>query len=193
MDDMLLRKRTLFFIGLMALNTFVRKEGEVKNNKNKLNLPSFANNFSVVSSIDGRIRFKAPILKNNEQISNYLISQLKSIDVIKKAEINIYLGTILVSYDSSKIDGETIEGVIMKLLKLDEQLENRVSSIRQKAIEGINAINNGIYDYSRGILDIKTIVLLYFIGGAIYDFKIRRNRVRLDYFTLLWWGSSLLS
>lgn len=193
---MVLSRRTMIFLGLMAINQIVKRStgsNASSRNMNSLNLPSFANTFVVKSSQRGRVRFEVPIIKNNVQISEFLISQLKNIDVIKKAEINIYLGTILVCYDDTKIDAETVEGVLMKILKLDEQLKNRVSVVRKKCRGTIEALNSGIYDYSKGILDIKTIVLLYFMSKALLDLKLRGRHARPDYMTLMWWGSSLIS
>lgn len=189
----LIKRRTLFFLGLMMTNLVVKKDGNTlsKNNRNKLNLPSFINTFEVVSSIDGRVRFVSPILRNNINIGNMLIEQLKTIDVIKRAEINVVRGSILVEYDNSSVDGETIEGVLMKLLNLDRAIGNRTSTIRKKSKNLIEAVNNGIYDYSKGWLDIKTIALLYFISSAFYDLRVRGRRASQDYLTLLWWSSSL--
>lgn len=191
---MLVKRRTLIFLALMMANSLVRKNDVLGNNTspNHLNLPSFVNTFEVKSSIKGRIRFSVPYLKNNPMIASHLIEQVKKIQVIKKCTVNVALGTVLVEYNSNVVDAQTIEGALIKILGIDAMLdEGRVGEVRIKAREVVDAVNNGIYDYSNGILDIKSIALLLFLSGAVYDIRKLGVRRLPGYATLLWWSSSL--
>lgn len=193
---MILRKRTWILLALMAINAAVNES--VKNdstgskNGNKLNLPSFTDILEVKHSIEGRIRLKIKVLMNNEVIGNMLKEQLEKISVISRFEINILLGTVLIEFDSSKVDALTIQGAVMKLLGVDEELsEGRNGKLRLKAEEGVSAINSGIYDFTKGYLDLKSLFLMIFITGAVYDYR-KIGWGNPGCATLLWWGASLL-
>ncbi|MBC2576209.1 HMA2 domain-containing protein [Peptostreptococcus canis] len=163
-----------------------------KNKLNTLELPSFKNILEVRSSVNGRIRFFVPVLKSNLELAELLTSQVKKISVIKKCEVNLVTGSVLVEYDSDNLDAQTLEGVIMKLLSLDEKLdEGRTSEIEKKVGTFKNAINNGVYDFTGGILNIKSLMALLFLGAAVYDVKKMGARRTPDYITFLWWTTTL--
>lgn len=190
---MFLSRRTTIFLGLMALNIVLDKK--VKNKagkKNNLDLPSFKNTLEVRSSMKGRIRFYSPVLKSNDGLSTYLLDQVKKIQVIKLCTINTVTGTILIEYDHENLDPQTLEGAIIKLLGLDKDIEGgRISKVRQGAGNFVSALDNGIYDFSNGILDLKSLTVIGFFVAALIDYRSYGFRTP-DYMTLLWWSSSLV-
>ncbi|WP_101772474.1 HMA2 domain-containing protein [Peptostreptococcus faecalis] len=188
------RRASIFLTLCLFLNSMNRNKEELKNTKNgnTLKLPSFKNALEVKSSIEGRVRFFAPIVKSNEAVSESLISQIKKIPVIKKCEINIITGTILIEYDSSQVDAQTIEGAVIKLLGIDKFIdEGRVSTVKKESDSFMSAVNNGLYDFTGGLFDVKSLVAVLFIVGAIYDIKRFGLNRTPGYPTLLWWSSRL--
>lgn len=190
---MLLSSKTTIFFGLMALNLVLdRKMKNKVSKKNNLELPSFKNTLEVRSSIKGRIRFYSPILKSNDNLSNYLLDQVKKIQVIKLCTINTVTGTILIEYDHENLDPQTLEGAIIKLLGLDKDIEDgRVSQIRKETSNIVSALDSGIYDFSNGILDLKSLTVIGFFVAAFLDYRNYGFRTP-DYMTLLWWSASLI-
>lgn len=192
---MLSRKRKIFMV-LMLLNYISNKNKAVlnhdKSTRNKLNLHSFYGLIEVKHSIKGRIRFKVDILKGNKKISEVLIKELKKIELIKECQVNLVTASLLVEYDACKIDGETIQGVIMKLLNLDKSIENgRGCNLRLMLKENIKAIDSGVYDFTRGYLDTKGVFIVVFLLGAIYRYR-KMNKDIFEVLNLLWWSSRLI-
>ena len=192
---MIIKKSTWIMLALMAINAGLNQKSNnspSKDNGNSLKLPSFTGVLEVKNSIDGRVRFKIDALKENELLARTFLEQVKKISVIKYAEVNICLGTMLIEYDSSMVDGLTLQGAVMKLLGIDSQLEgNRTSRLRTSAENCVEALDSGIYEFTKGILDFKSVFIMIFLLGAFYDYRTYGRRIPA-YPTLLWWCSRLL-
>lgn len=183
-------------MALMLLNYISNKNKVVlnhnKSTRNKLNLHSFYGLIEVKHSIRGRIRFRIDTLKGNKKLSEVLIKELNKIDLIRNCQANLVTASLLIEYDASKVDGETIQGVIMKLLNLDKSLDKgRDSNLRVMLKENIKAVDNGIYDFTSGYLDIKATFIIAFLLGAIYRYR-RMNKDIFEVLNLLWWASRLI-
>lgn len=181
----------LMFLNYISIRNKVTFNPD-KSASNKLNMHSFYGLIEVKHAIKGRIRFKIDILKGNRKLSEELVKELDKIDLITNCQANILTASLLLEYDDSKIDGETIQGVIMKLLNLDKVMrKGRDSNIRLILRENIKAIDSGIYDFTRGYLDIRVVFILVFLLGAIYRYR-KMNRNIFEILNLLWWSSSLI-
>lgn len=191
---MLGKRRFIIMMALLAMNTINNEKLKATGSKgNTLNLPSFKNVLEIKSSIDGRIRFSSPLVKSNDEMAYHLKDQISKIPVIKKCTINTLTATILIEYDSQELDAQTLEGAIIKLLGADEMLTNgRVSSVRKFINEGRTALNNGIYDFTKGAFDTTTLFAILLLFGAIWDYRKVGRRPIPAYPTLLWWTSRLL-
>ncbi|SFE23639.1 HMA2 domain-containing protein [Peptostreptococcus sp. D1] len=196
---MLARRRFIFW-GLLLASSVLTNSKDIKNissikkNINSLSIPSFKNVIEVRSAIAGRVRFYIPVLKSNHSLANNFITQIKQLPLIKKCEINTLTGSALFEYDEKNLDAQTLEGAVIKLLELDKLINGNKESSIEKEIRNISqAVNNGIYDYTNGKLNTKTLILIALVVGAFY--QIRRNGciIRPDYLTLLWWSRSILS
>lgn len=197
--DILLARRRFIFWGLLLASSVltnskdIKNVNSLKNRINSLSIPSFKNVIEVRSAIDGRVRFYIPVLKSNHNLANNFITQIKQIPLIKKCEINTLTGSALFEYDGKNLDIQTLEGAVIKLLELDKIINGDKESSIEKEIKNISqAVNNGIYDYTNGKLNSKTLILIALVVGAFY--QIRRNgcAIRPDYLTLLWWSRSIL-
>lgn len=196
---MLIGKRKLIFWGLIFASSLLRNGkldsiSSFNDDNNMLNLPSFKNLIEVKSSLEGRIRFYIPMLKANVVQAEALVEQAKRIPVIKKCEVNIITGSVVLEYDRENIDAQTLEGAIIKLLGLDSALDSgRLSKIESEVKSIAKAIDNGIYDYTNGILNAKSLLGLMLVFGAIFRIRNTGYRMCPDYLTLLWWATALFS
>ena len=69
--------------------------------------------------------------------------------------------------------------------------EGRVSEVKKASERLFAAVNNGLYDFTNGLLDVKSLAALALIGAGLLDLR-RNGGGRLpDYATLGWWGTSL--
>ena len=190
------RRRALWISALLIMNGFNRRKRDKDlaggNDGNNLKLPSFKNALEVKSSIPGRVRFYAPILVGNIEVANSFVDQISKIDVIKTCRVNTLTGTILMEYDHQPLDPQTLEGAVIKLLGVDKSIdEGRVSEVKKASERLFAAVNNGLYDFTNGLLDVKSLAGLALIGAGLLDLR-RNGGGRLpDYATLGWWGTSL--
>nr|WP_293698987.1 hypothetical protein [uncultured Peptostreptococcus sp.] len=190
------RRRALWISALLIMNGFNRRKRDKDlaggNDGNNLKLPSFKNALEVKSSIPGRVRFYAPILVGNIEVANSFVDQISKIDVIKTCRVNTLTGTILMEYDHLLLDPQTLEGAVIKLLGVDKSIdEGRVSEVKKASERLFAAVNNGLYDFTNGLLDVKSLAGIALIGAGLLDLR-RNGGGRLpDYATLGWWGTSL--
>ena len=190
---MICNSRRCVVYGALILANLVSK-GVKNSNGNLLGLPSFKNAIEVKSSIPGRIRFYVPAIKNNVEIAKGLVEQLRQIPVINYSKVNVLTSTILVEYDHEKLDANTLEGAIIKLLGIDKQiLEKRVSHIRAEGSKVIDTANNAVYDFTNGIFDLKTLIATILVIYGIRDYRMTGTKCVPGAATLFWWGSQVLS
>ena len=190
--DMVFNNRLhIVYLGLILAN-LASKAGK-KKNKNRLSLPSFKHAIEVKSSIPGRVRFYVPSLESNIEAANDLVEQMGKIPVIKSCKVNLVTATVLVEYDHENLDPNTLEGAIIKLLGIDKTiLEKRVSRMRSEGSKLLDTANNAIYDFTNGILDLKTLVATIFVIYGIKDYRKNRGNCAPGAANLFWWGSQVL-
>ena len=190
------RRRALWVSALLIMNAFNRKNRDKDmaggNDGNNLKLPSFKNALEVKSSIPGRVRFYAPVLVGNIEVANHFVDQISKIEGIKSCRVNTLTGTIVMEYDRQQLDPQTLEGAVIKLLGVDRSIdEGRVSEVKKFSEKVFAAVNNGLYDFTNGLLDVKSLAGIALIGAGLLDLR-RNGGGRLpDYATLGWWGTSL--
>lgn len=159
-----------------------------KKSRNSLNLPSFKGVIEVKHSLKGRVRFYVPLLKNNEQIGQILISQLGKVDTISHIEVNGVTGSVVIKYDPEKIDPALLIGVIAKLLQLEGELtKKREALVSREMVNMKEALNMSIYEKTNGVLDIKS---LYIIAALVFGVrKIRKAPTMLpNGYSMLRWS-----
>lgn len=175
------------------LSMVSRKEIK-KHSPNTLGIPSFVDVLEVKHSIKGRVRFFAPIIKENPAYGVELVEKFKqfSNEDIYSLSVNSLTGSITVCYNPEKIDIMVLQGAIIKLLGMDEVLKNgRVSKISREVKDMIKALDTGLYDFTKGFLDLKTTVLATFLVGAYISYK-AYGLMSPGAMTLIWWSSHLI-
>ncbi|WP_297436489.1 HMA2 domain-containing protein [uncultured Clostridium sp.] len=140
---------------------------EKKKSKNSLNLPSFKGVIEVKHSLRGRVRLYVPIVKNNEEAGQLLISQLGRVETISHIEVNSVTGSVVIKYDAEKIDPALLIGVVAKLLQIESELTKNKEALVSKELGNVKeALNMSIYNKTNGILDMKSvyIIMILFFG-----------------------------
>ena len=123
----------------------------------------------VLHSIPGRVRYFVPSLKNNQEACDQLEKQLLNADAIHQLRINPLTGTVLMLFDPEKIDLATLTGVLVKLLGLEEAVEERPESFLGKEIAVVlDSLNRSIFESTNGMADLNSLVTTTFLSMGLY-------------------------
>ncbi|SHE90478.1 HMA2 domain-containing protein [Clostridium fallax] len=182
-------KFLFYSLGGIVLNKITNNEC---NNKPALNLPNFRGTLEVKHYIEGRLRLKIPSLIENEEQGYGVLEQLNKIDEINTVEINFKIGTILIKYNEEKIKPILLIGIIIRLLGLENEIQKEIEPIVTKEVKNIkDSLNLAVYDKTKGILDMKNIIMISLIGLGIYRLKIS-PQLNISGITCLWWAYSFI-
>lgn len=152
----------------------------------------FNGQLEIRQNISGRLRLSSPFLRNKEQ-GYSLITQLSRVDGIKKIGSDYRIGSMLIEYDASKVEGELLVGALLKLMGIDNPSENIPKSMVMKEIQLANqAVNMAILDKTNGFLDLRTIVPITFLGLAVKSYANSGNLGLPAPITLLYWSYKTL-
>lgn len=159
---------------------------------NNVQALDFNGQMEIRQNIRGRLRLSSPFLKNKEQ-GYALITQLSRVDGINKVGSDYRTGSMLIEYDDSKVEGELLIGAVIKLMGLENPSEGVQKSLVMKEIQLANqAVNMAILDKTKGILDLRTIVPLTFLGLAAKSYANTGNLGLPAPITLLYWSYKTL-
>lgn len=154
-------------------------------------MPSFYGILEVKHRLPGRVRLQIDSLRGNEEVSKYLEEKLKSVNGIEKISVNSLVGSVLVKYDEKIIEPMFLIGVILNILGLEDKVfEKKSGTLHSVMKETVDMLDLTIYNKTKGILDLKTVIALFFMG---YGFKkVRQNPIMPNGVNLLWWGYNLI-
>lgn len=162
------------------------------NMRKQNNLPDFKGIIEIKHAIKGRIRFYIPLVKNNEQVKSVLISELKKIRSIRSVEANTVTGSIIINYDSRRMEPQLVIAVIIKLLGLEEEVSKKPVPILGSEMKLVkDSINMAIYNKSNGILDGSSLLILTLLISAGYRFYTGTGN-KVGPTTCLMWALSYL-
>lgn len=139
-------------------------------------------------SIPGRVRFHIPILKMDVDKGKLLEQQLMKASAISEIKVNSLLGSLLIVYESDKIDEVTLTGVLAKLLGLEKELEKPPRSILEQEVGRIlQSANKSIYEQTEGLLNLNSAITLTFLSLGIWSL-VRNPSVLPAGISLVYWA-----
>lgn len=159
---------------------------------NRKMLPDFHGILEVQHYIKGRVRLRVNILVGNEEKSKELIARLSGLNGIGDISVNPLIGSVLIKFQEEIVDPITLIGAILNILELEEEVFSKKSG---KAFSGmrelVELVDFTIYNKSKGILDLKSVIALLFIINGVR--KIRQNPIMPNGVNLLWWGYNIIA
>lgn len=156
---------------------------------NENSFKGFPGTLEIKHCIPGRIRFFVPSLVHSSEGKEILEAKMSPIEGIKKVEVNIITGSLLVHYDLEKIEKILIIGVIVKLLGLDDKIQTKeISIIRKEIINWNEAVSYSIYEKTKGFLDIKTALSLTFAFYGLKGLFFSSEVAKANPYSLLYWA-----
>ena len=155
-------------------------------------LQSFYGIIQVKHYQNGRLRLQTEILKDNEELKEEFLHNIRRISGINSTKVNSITGSILIYFDEKVIEGSFLYLVVLKLLHLDEEaLKSKSGKVKVMLKQIFEAMDMTIYNKSKGYLDLKTLISGIFVFYGIR--KLRKVPVLPTGATLLWWAFRLLS
>jgi hypothetical protein len=139
------------------------------------------------------MRVYVPSLVGNGDLGDRFAERVSTLKERVRAEANTVSGSVLVHYDASSIEPPLMFALLVRLLELEEEVVKTPSSILTTGVRrGMETVNRGIYEYSRGIVDLWSVVPLALLGlGTFRLITSKQNRFPAS-FTLLWWAYTFL-
>ncbi|BBM46167.1 hypothetical protein JMUB3935_2408 [Leptotrichia trevisanii] len=141
---------------------------------------------------NGRLRLQTDILRENVELEQEFLNNMRQLSGIDSVRVNSVTGSILIYFDEKIIESSFLYLIVLKLLHLEgEALKNKPGKIKVLLKQTFEAVDMAIYNKSKGYLDLKTLVAGIF---AFYGIKKLRKFPELPAgATLLWWTFIFLS
>jgi len=144
--------------------------------------------------LPGRARFEVPALRGDQKTTEELAVTLQRIESVEAVRVSPVTGSVLLCYDPDTVSPELLVAAIIKLLRLDDELNQVPPSIVGREFHEVShALNRAVYDKTGGIIDLRT--ALFIALAAVGVTRLRKGGMLAlpAGFTLLWWaGNGLL-
>lgn len=166
--------------------------------KNKSNITQ---SFFLKAALSGRRRYYVKCLIDNHLLAQTLEKELLKTSYIKKVEINIMTGSLLLLYDEEKV--KRLEGLIKALAEriftykgdvaqgASKKPMRQISLLGESIRRTFHAFNEKLLQKTRGYIDLRTLFSLTFVFRGLRRVLIYKDRV--SGWQLMWWAFSLLS
>ena len=116
----------------------------------KASILSMLFKFEVVSDIPGRLRIKVnnykKIPKDAVNFQSQAMEAVKRLDGVKIVKFNFVIGTVLIEYDTDKVDSKTVVNWLNTIKKLALDNMNLINSLEGKDEEEVIDILFNILD-----------------------------------------------
>lgn len=168
---------------------------ELDHSMNMINKHVEEGSMHLASALKGRRRYYIDLLKYNANLSQLLITKLSQIPYIKKIDINIHTGSLLVIYNCTeeKIDElfKILKQRVFKLGTKIKQFSHHTSTMLAETVVGFTKeINDFIKLQTNNFMDLSIVVALFFIIRGIR--KVLSMGQRPSGPQMLWWAFSIL-
>ena len=155
-------------------------------------LPSFGQVCEVASQLPGRLRLILPATKKDPARAQAMKTQLESTGAVRRVELNPVTGSVLIVYDPQQVDGAVVEGAVIRLMGLDQEIQKRPVSRMEEGLKMLTrAIDQSVMDATGGLLDGRMLA-----GSALVITALAKRKAAglalPGAATLLWWATGLL-
>ncbi len=170
-------------VGFLLASLIRKKTGK------QTGLPSLPGKLEAVHALPGRLRLNSPLLEDiQNNVHRKISSEITKVEGIHSADINALSGSLLVTFDSSRIDPVIVHGVVTRVLGLAQDFENPPEGLLTREIELFGrALNQQVYQTSNGLMDLRSSLMMGVLLLALYRIIIQGDRTLPGGINLLWW------
>lgn len=146
-----------------------------------------------VHALPGRIRFRVPSLANDQNGSELIKTKLSGVDGVFSVEVSQVTGSVLLLYDEAEVQPELLFAAIVRLLGLEDELENPPPPVVARELKtAAQSLNRAVYEKTGGIVDLWTGLTIGLAGVGIRQAMLDPARAWPAGFTMVWWAANAL-
>ena len=170
-------------VGFLLASLIRKKSGR------QTGLPSLPGKLEAVHALPGRLRLNSPLLEDiPNNVHRKISTEIKKVEGIRSADINAHSGSLLVTFDSSRIDPLIVHGVVARVLGLEQAFEKSPEGLLTREIDLFGrALSQQVYQASGGLMDLRSSLMMGVLMLALYRIIIQGDRTLPGGINLLWW------
>ena len=155
---------------------------------------SFWGTLEVAHELPGRIRLRCPALAGATEDARRLMTELPRLPGVSGVRADARVGSIVVTYDATRIGAPTVQAAILKLLGLEHRVDSPAPALLTRQTNDLlGALNHAIMDLTRGVADLDFLVPTLLMTFATVEIA-RKSRTGLPAgMTLLWWAFAYMT
>ena len=165
-----------------------------KGTKKQGSMPGFCTGpVRTVHALPGRIRFRVPALADDENGRDLIKTKLGGAIGVASVEISPVTGSVLLLYDEAEVQPGLLYAAIVKLLGLEDEVENPPPPIVVRELKtAAKSLNRAVYEKTGGVVDLWTGLMLGLAGYGIRQAMVDPARAWPAGFTMVWWAVNAL-
>jgi hypothetical protein len=149
-------------------------------------LPSFPGILETAHALPGRVRFRAPAIIGHPDAAAEVRNRLRRLEGVRSADASHVTGSLLLRYDSTRLEPEIVLAAVIRLLGLEDQIERAPRSRVACEIREIGAaLNRTVHQKTRGVIDLWTALPLVLVVLGVRNVVSRNGQLG---WPLLWWA-----
>jgi hypothetical protein len=116
-------------------------------------------------------------------------TKLEGVEGINSVEVNSTTGSVLIGYDESEVRPELLFAAIVRLLGLEDEVENPPAPLVARELNKVaQSLNRAVYEKTGGVFNLWTGLLIGLAAFGIREALRDRTRAWPAGFTMVWWA-----
>jgi copper chaperone CopZ len=144
--------------------------------------------------LPGRLRLWCGVVEHDRERADRVTRELPRLPGVSSVRADSRSGSIVIEYDAARIDVQTIQAGIIKLLGLESRVERAGPSLLTRETNNmLDALNRAVLDLTRGVADVDFLVptVLMTLAGI---HLVRRSAAGVPAgITLFWWAFAYMA
>jgi len=157
-----------------------------KGRRQRIRLPSFPGILETVHALPGRVRFRVPAIVGCREAADETQKRLGKLEGVESVDASSVSGTVLLTFDTQRVEPEILLAAVIRLLGLEEQIENAPRSRVGREIREIGAaVNRAVHEQTGGMIDLWTALPLVLVALGVRNVLVQNGQFG---WPLLWWA-----
>jgi hypothetical protein len=157
-----------------------------KRGQRRIRLPSFPGILETAHMLPGRVRFRVPALEGLDDVAAEVRQRLRKLEGVQSVDVSTVSGSVLLTFRPEDVDPEMLLAAVIRLLGLEEQIEQAPRSRLGFEIREMGAaLNRAVHEKTGGMIDLWTALPLVLVALGVRNLVSRNGQPG---WPLLWWA-----